>query len=84
MTTRQAAWLSLTPYPTPLTIEAFTGETDNNGTTDSTFKFKENGYGVTYTITPGLSLSVTNNTWDQDGTTDEDGKNTAVALDLSF
>ena len=67
-----------------LTIEAFTGETENNGTTDSTFKFKENGYGVTYTITPGLSLSVTNNTWDQDGTTDEDGKNTAVALDLSF
>jgi hypothetical protein len=67
-----------------LTIEAFTGETENNGTTDSTFKFKETGYGLTYTITPGLSLSVTNNTWDQDGTTNEDGKNTAVALDLSF
>jgi hypothetical protein len=39
---------------------------------------------VTYTITPGLSLSLTNNTWDQDGNTDVDGKNTAVALDLSF
>ena len=67
-----------------LTVEAFSGETENNGTTDASFKFKENGYGVTYTITPGLSLSLTNNTWDQDGTTDEDGKNTAVALDLSF
>ena len=67
-----------------LTVEAFSGETENNGTTDSTFKFKETGYGVTYTITPGLSLSLTNNTWDQDGSVDEDGKNTAVALDLSF
>jgi hypothetical protein len=67
-----------------LTIEAFTGETENNGSTDSSFKFKENGYGLTYSITPGLSLSVTNNTWDQDGTTNEDGKNTAVALDLTF
>ena len=67
-----------------LTIEAFSGETENNGTTDSSFKFKETGYGLTYTITPGLSLSVTNNTWDQDGATNEDGKNTAVALDLSF
>ena len=67
-----------------LTVEAFTGETENNGTADSTFKFKETGYGVTYTITPGLSLSLTNNTWDQDGTTDADGTNTAVALDLSF
>jgi len=67
-----------------LTVEMFTGETENSGTTDSTFKFKETGYGVTYTITPGLSLSITNNTWDQDGDTNEDGKNTAVALDLTF
>ncbi|MGB2495996.1 MAG: porin [Candidatus Puniceispirillaceae bacterium] len=67
-----------------LTLEMFTGETENSGTTDSSFKFKETGYGVTYTITPGLSLSLTNNTWDQDGTTDADGTNTAVALDLSF
>jgi len=67
-----------------MTVEMFTGETENNGSTDSTFKFKETGYGVTYTITPGLSMSITNNTWDQDGTTDADGTNTAVALDLSF
>ena len=67
-----------------LTVEMFTGETENNGTTDSSFKFKETGYGLTYTITAGLSMSVTNNTWDQDGTTDEDGTNTAVAIDLSF
>ena len=67
-----------------LTVEAFSGETTNDGTTDSNFKFKETGYGITYTITPGLSLSLTSNTWDQDGTTNEDGTNTAVAIDLSF
>ena len=67
-----------------LTLEAFSAESEDDGTTDSDMKFKETGYGVTYTITPGLSLSLTNNTWDQDGNTDEDGKNTAVALDLSF
>ena len=67
-----------------LTLKAFTAESEDNGTTDSDFKFKETGYGITYTITPGLSLSLTHNTWDQDGNTDEDGKNTAVALDLSF
>jgi hypothetical protein len=67
-----------------LTVEAFSGETTNDGTTDANFKFKETGYGITYTITPGLSLSLTSNTWDQDGTTDEDGTNTAVAIDLSF
>ena len=67
-----------------LTIEAFSAESEDDGTTDSDMKFKETGYGVTYTITPGLSLSLTNNTWDQDGNTDVDGKNTAVALDLSF
>ena len=67
-----------------LTVEAFTAESEDDGTTDSDFKFKETGYGITYTITPGLSLSLTNNTWDQDGNTDADGKNTAVALDLSF
>ena len=67
-----------------LTVEAFSGETTNDGSTDANFKFKETGYGLTYTITDGLSLSLTNNTWDQDGTTDEDGTNTAVAIDLSF
>jgi len=67
-----------------LTVEAFTGETENTGTTDSSFKFKETGYGLTYTITPGLSLSLTNNSWDQDGSTNVDGTNTAVALDLTF
>jgi hypothetical protein len=67
-----------------LTLKAFTGETENTGTSDSSFKFKETGYGLTYTITPGLSLSLTNNSWDQDGSTDEDGTNTAVALDLTF
>jgi hypothetical protein len=67
-----------------LTLKAFTGETENTGTSDSSFKFKETGYGLTYTITPGLSLSLTNNSWDQDGSTDEDGTNTALALDLTF
>ena len=67
-----------------MTVEAFTGETTNDGTTDANYKFKETGYGITYVITPGLSLSLTSNTWDQDGTTDADGTNTALALDISF
>ena len=67
-----------------LTVEAFTGETTNDGTTDASYKFKETGYGLTYVVTPGLSVSLTSNTWDQDGTTDEDGTNTAIAVDLSF
>ena len=67
-----------------MTVEAFTGETTNDGTTDANFKFKETGYGLTYVVTPGLSVSLTSNTWDQDGTTDEDGTNTAIAVDLSF
>jgi len=67
-----------------LTVQAFTAESENSGTTDSNFKFKETGYGLVYTVTPGLSVSVTNNNWDQDGSTDADGKTTAIGVNLSF
>jgi len=67
-----------------LAIQMYTGETDNKKDTD--FKFKDTGYGLTYTITPGLAASVTHNSWDHtnNGGTKDSGTNTAVALNLSF
>ncbi len=67
-----------------MAVQMYSGETDNKKDTD--YKFKDTGYGLTYTITPGLSASVTHNSWDHvnnDGTKDS-GTNTAVALNLSF
>jgi hypothetical protein len=67
-----------------MSVQAYTGETDNKKDTD--FKFKDTGYGLVYTITPGLSASVTHNSWDHtnNGGTKDSGTNTAVGLNLSF
>ena len=68
-----------------LTVEAYSGETENDK--DANFKFKDTGYGITYTVTPGMTLSVTHNSWDyvsNSATTSDDGTNTAVALNVSF
>ena len=68
-----------------LTVEAYSGETENDK--DTNFKFKDTGYGITYTVTPGMTLSVTHNSWDyvsNSATTSDDGTNTAVALNVSF
>jgi len=67
-----------------MTVKAYTGETQNN--LNSSYKFKDTGYGVTYTVTPGMTVSVTHNTWDytpNSGSSD-DGTNTAVAVNISF
>jgi len=67
-----------------LAVQAYSGETDNKKDTD--FKFKDTGYGLTYTVTPGLAVNLTHNSWDHtanDATTDS-GTNTAVSLNLSF
>ena len=70
-----------------LTVEAYSGETENGKDTTGKFKFKDTAYGITYTVTPGMTLSVTHNSWDYTanaaGSTD-DGTNTAVALNVSF
>ena len=68
-----------------LTVEAYSGETENDK--DANYKFKDTGYGITYTVTPGMTLSVTHNSWDyvsNSATTSDDGTNTAVALNVSF
>ena len=67
-----------------MSVQMYTGETDNK--LDADFAFKDTGYGVTYTITPGLAASVTHNSWDHTSNagTKDSGTNTAVALNLSF
>ena len=68
-----------------LSIAAYTGSTED--AQDTAHEITDTGLGFTYTITPGLSLSVTHNDWDlKDGTTtlNADGQKTTVALDVSF
>ena len=67
-----------------MAVQMYSGETDNKK--DADFSFKDTGYGVTYTITPGLAASVTHNSWDHTNNsgTKDSGTNTAVALNLSF
>ena len=67
-----------------LTVEAYSGETENDK--DADYEVKDTGYGVTYTVTPGMTLSVTHNVWSftNNSGTKDDGTNTAVALNVSF
>ena len=67
-----------------LTVEAYSGEVENDK--DADYKFKDTGYGITYTVTPGMTLSVTHNSWDytSNAAASDDGTNTAVALNVSF
>jgi hypothetical protein len=67
-----------------MAIQLYTGEADDK--VNTSYKFKDSGYGVTYTITPGLSTSLTHNSWDHTNTsgTKDSGTNTAVSLYLSF
>ena len=67
-----------------MAVQAYTGESDDK--VNTSFKFKDTGYGVSYTITPGLAATLTHNSWDHTNTsgTKDSGTNTAVALNLSF
>jgi hypothetical protein len=67
-----------------MAVQMYSGETDDKK--KASFKFKDTGYGLTYTITPGLAASVTHNSWDHTDSsgTKDSGTNTAVALNLSF
>ena len=66
-----------------MTVEAYSGETENDK--DADYKFKDTGYGITYTVTPGTDpfghpqLWSTNNAAAATTVT-----NTAVALNVSF
>jgi len=67
-----------------MSVQAYTGESDDK--VNASFKFKDTGYGVSYTITPGLAATLTHNSWDHTNSsgTKDSGTNTAVALNLSF
>jgi len=67
-----------------MSVQAYTGEADDK--VNTSWKFKDTGYGVSYTITPGLAATLTHNSWDHTNSsgTKDSGTNTAVALNLSF
>ena len=68
-----------------LTIQAYTGSTELD--TNSAYEVKDTGIGFTYTVTPGMSISVTSNDWSgKNGTAAdaESGTTTKLALDVTF
>jgi len=66
-----------------LTVQAYTGTTERSNT--AAYEVKDTGMGLTYTITPGLSMSITSNDFSgKGGTANESGTRTVVALDATF
>ena len=68
-----------------LTVQAYTGSVELD--TNSSYEVKDTGFGATYTITPGLSMSLTSNSYTgKDGTAgnEEEGTTTTLALDVTF
>ena len=68
-----------------LTVQAYTGSTELD--TNSAYEVKDTGVGFTYTVTPGMSVSVTSNDWSgKNGTAAdaESGTTTKLALDVTF
>jgi outer membrane protein OmpU len=68
-----------------LTVQAYTGTTELD--TNTAYEVKDTGIGFTYTVTPGMSVSVTSNDWSgKNGTAAdaESGTTTKLALDVSF
>ena len=67
-----------------LTVQAYSGTTEKSD--DTAYEVSDTGIGLTYTITPGLSLSVTNNDYSGKSTSlgAESGTKTTLALDATF
>ena len=67
-----------------LSVQAYTGTTEKSDT--AAYEVKDTGIGLTYTITTGLTISVTNNDFTGKGGTAgaENGTRTVVALDATF
>ena len=71
-----------------LTLQAYTGTTDHD--TDADFEVKDTGIGLTYTVTPGMSISLTSNDYSGKGGNnggvagDVSGTRNNIALDVSF
>ena len=71
-----------------LTVQAYSGTTDHD--TDSDYEVKDTGVGLTYTVTPGMSISLTSNDYSGKGgnnngaAADVSGSRNNIALDVSF
>ena len=67
-----------------LTVQAYSGTTDHD--TDSDYEVKDTGIGLTYTVTPGMSISLTNNDYSGKGGSAGvvKGSRNNIALDVSF
>ena len=67
-----------------LTVQAYTGTTEKSDT--AAYEVKDTGIGLTYTVTTGLTISVTNNDFTGKGgsAAAEDGSRTVIALDATF
>ena len=66
-----------------LTVQAYSGTTERSN--DTAYEVSDTAMGLTYTITPGLSLSVTNNDFSgKSSAAAEAGTRTVVALDATF
>ena len=67
-----------------LTVQGYTGSTDKSDT--GAYEVEDTAIGLTYTVTTGLSVSVTHNDFTGKGGTGgaEDGTRTVIALDATF
>ena len=68
-----------------MTVQAYTGSVELD--TDSDYEVKDTGFGATYTITSGLSMSLTSNSYSGKGHDTlgaEEGTTTTLALDVTF
>ena len=66
-----------------LSVQAYSGTTELSS--NAAYEVKDTGMGLTYTVTPGLSISITNNDFSGKGlTSDQDGTRTVIALDATF
>ena len=71
-----------------LTLQAYSGTTDHD--TDADYEVEDTGIGLSYTVTPGMKLSLTSNDYSGKGGTDNNvatdvsGTRNNIALDVSF
>ena len=71
-----------------LTLQAYSGTVDHD--TTAAFEQKDTGIGLTYTVTPGMSISITSNDYSGKGGTNAgtsetvSGTRNNIALDVSF
>ena len=66
-----------------LTLQAFSGTGEKSD--DSDFESELSGVGLTYTVTPGMKVSITQNDFTgKGGSAEQSGSRTAFAVDISF